>query len=641
MSSISSEDHAAAPVPRKQNEGGIIGRLSPSTHVSLDGDLRKYTKSPSIERTVIADEAQLLNNPNERRWWKEAVVYQIYPRSFKDSNGDGIGDIPGIIQELDYLKAIGVDVIWLSPVYKSPMHDMGYDISDYRDIHPEFGTMTDFDNLLAGLHERGIKLVMDLVVNHTSFQHNWFLESKKSKDNPYRDWYFWRPPKFDEKGNRMPPNNWESIFGGSAWTYDEATGEYYLHLFASQQPDLNWDNSEVRESVYDMMHFWLRRGIDGFRMDVINLISKVPGLPDAPIVNPGMPFQPGFEFFVNGPRVHQYMREMNDRVLSHYDIMTVGEMPCGVDPDHAVKYVAADRNELNMVFTFDHMNLDGWPSEKWIYRNWNLTELKNVTEKWQFHLAVNDGWNSLYLENHDQPRSVGRFTSDAPELRDMAARMLATFLSTLRGTLFVYQGQELGLINPKLETIDQYRDIETLRFYDRMAKLRYRVYRPLVDEEWVMLSLKKKSRDNARTPIPWDNTPNGGFTTSSATPWIPLNPDYKTYNANSQLSNPTSVLNYWRHLLALRKNNITLVYGEFMPLDPDNEQVYAYMRKLGDERLWVVLNFTEKIVTFHVPAEVRGGKLLLGSYVSYGKVEERQTDETIELRPYEARIYEL
>ncbi|KAJ3295732.1 hypothetical protein HK104_002371 [Borealophlyctis nickersoniae] len=620
-------------------------------------------------RTPFATDSRVScvdNEITERNWWKEVTVYEVYVKSFKDSNADGRGDLKGIIEKLDYLKALGVDVIWLTPVYQSPMHDEGYDISDYKAINPEFGTMEDWDNLLAGIHKRGMKLIMDLVVNHTSHEHPWFVESRASKDNPKRSWYFWRPPKIGADGKMMEPNNWESVFGGSAWTYDPVTGEYYLHLFSPFQPDLNWDNPEVRNAVHDIMTFWLDKGIDGFRMDVINMISKDPGLPDAPIVNEGEPWQPGSQFFINGPNVHRYLREMNERVLSRYDIMTVGEMPGAVDPQEALKYVASDRKELNMVFHFEIMDIDSLPGEKWIHKPWTLTELKRIVAKWQFTLRRNDGWNSLYLENHDQPRSVSRFASDTSTERTHAAKMLATFMCLLRGTMFLYQGQELGMKNlpPENLEIGVFRDIETLRFWEsvlqkRRADNKVKIHRigPLggidpvdeVDMSDVLSSLAKKSRDNARTPMHWSPSPNAGFTLPSVDPWIPVNPDYTDCNVETQSPDPSSVLTYWKKLLAYRKQNILMIYGNLRLLDEGNEEVYAAERTCGRNSMFVVIHWRggSGVKEWEVPEDVRGRvKLIIGNYVDgEGEDEDRRKVEgewengKVVLRSWEARLY--
>jgi oligo-1,6-glucosidase len=557
----------------------------------------------------------------KKKWWKEAVVYQIYPRSFKDSNGDGIGDIQGIISKLDYLKDLGVDVIWLSPVYKSPNDDNGYDISDYRDIMDEFGTMADWEQLLAEMHKRGMKLIMDLVVNHTSDEHPWFIESRKSKDNPYRDYYIWRSGKDGKE-----PNNWESCFSGSAWEYDETTGEYYLHLFSKKQPDLNWENPKLRQEVYDMMKFWLDKGIDGFRMDVINFISKVPELPDAP--NPeGKKYVSGGQYFINGPRIHEFLQEMNREVLSKYDVMTVGEMP-GVTVEEAKLYTGEDRNEVNMVFQFEHVDLDSGPDGKWDLRPLKLKDLKESFTKWQKGLE-GVGWNSLYLNNHDQPRMVSRFGNDK-EYRVESAKMLATFLHMLQGTPYIYQGEEIGMINVRFDSIDDYKDIETLNMY------REKVIENGEDPQKVMEAIYAKGRDNARTPFQWDDSKNAGFTTGE--PWIKVNPNYKEINAKQAIADPNSIYHYYRKLIQLRKQYPIIVYGSYDIILPEHEQIYAYTRTYHNEQLLVILNFSTEQPTFELPGEItfKMKELLISNY----EVKEEAIDK-ITLRPYEARVYLL
>ncbi|MGN7165767.1 glycoside hydrolase family 13 protein [Paenibacillus cellulositrophicus] len=553
----------------------------------------------------------------ERAWWKEAVVYQIYPRSFKDSDGDGVGDIQGIVSKLDYLQELGVDVIWLSPVYKSPNDDNGYDISDYFEIMDEFGTMQDWTQLLDGLHERGMKLLMDLVVNHTSDEHAWFAESRSSRDNPYRDYYIWRPGK----GGNTPPNNWRSFFSGSAWKYDDTTGEYYLHLFSKKQPDLNWDNPKLRQSVYEMMTFWLDKGVDGFRMDVINLISKVPGLPDDGEDGLG----DGSPYFMNGPHVHDYLREMNEQVLSKYDVMTVGETP-GVSVEEALKYTGADRKELQMVFQFEHMDVDAGEGDKWTVIPWTLQKLRGVLHKWQTGLAE-DGWNSLYLNNHDQPRMVSRFGNDG-EYRVPSAKMLATLLHTLKGTPYIYQGEELGMTNIQFNSIEDYRDIEILNMYEE------RVTQGNADPGTIMEAIHAKGRDNARTPMQWNAGPNAGFTTG--TPWIRINPNYKEINAEASMSDPDSVFRYYQRLIALRKQNPVMVYGDYQLMLQDHEQIYAYTRTLGEVVWLIALNFSESAAILELDDRYSGMKreLIIGNYPEDGMEPEK-------LRPYEARVYRI
>ncbi|MFX0560208.1 alpha-glucosidase [Tepidibacillus infernus] len=557
----------------------------------------------------------------ERKWWKESVIYQIYPRSFMDSNGDGIGDLQGIISKLDYLKELGVDVIWLSPVYQSPNDDNGYDISNYQEIMDEFGTMEDWEQLLDGLHSREMKLIMDLVVNHTSDEHPWFIESRSSKDNPYRDYYIWRSGK-----NGKEPNNWESAFSGSAWQYDEKTDEYYLHLFSKKQPDLNWENPKVRQEVYEMMTWWLDKGIDGFRMDVINFISKVEDLPSAPIQNPNKPYQSGGQFFVNGPRIHEFLQEMNREVLSKYDIMTVGETP-GVTPQDAVLYTGEDRHELNMVFQFELMDVDSGPNGKWDLKSWKLTEIKRIMSKWQNELN-GKGWNSLYMNNHDQPRMVSRFGNDTT-YRIPSAKMLATFLHTLQGTPYIYQGEEIGMTNVRFDTIDDYRDIETLNMYKEYVNERH------IDPQKVMESIYVKGRDNARTPMQWDESEHAGFTTG--TPWIAVNPNYKEINAKKALEDPDSIFQYYKKLIQLRKEHPIIVYGDYKLLLEDDEKIYAYTRSFGKQKLLVILNFSKDQVPFHLPEEVQfnSKELLISNY----SVNEAQEIKQFSLQPYEARVY--
>ncbi|MEW5989446.1 MAG: alpha-glucosidase [Chloroflexota bacterium] len=559
----------------------------------------------------------------DRTWWKESVVYQIYPRSFMDSNGDGIGDLPGIIAKLDYLKLLGVGVVWLCPVYRSPNDDNGYDISDYQDIMPEFGTLADWERLRDGLHERGMKLIMDLVVNHTSDEHPWFIQSRQSKDNPYRDYYIWRPGRGGGE-----PNNWVSFFSGSAWQYDPLTDEYYLHLFSRKQPDLNWENPAVRQSVYDMMRWWLDKGVDGFRMDVINLISKVPGLPDAPITGPGR-YQWAGPYFANGPRIHELLQEMNTAVLSNYDVMTVGEMPM-VSPEQALLYVAPERREVNMIFQFDHTDLDSGPGGKWDVKPWKLTDLKRVLSRWQVELHGR-GWNSLYLNNHDQPRQVSRF-GNGTTYRVESAKLLATLLHTLPGTPYIYQGEEIGMTNVAFDSIEEYRDVETLNMY------RERVVASGADPQAVLAAIHAKGRDNARTPMQWDDTPQAGFTTG--VPWIGVNPNYGRINVAQALADPHSIFHYYRRLIQLRRQLPIIVYGDYQLLLPDDEQLYAYLRRLGNERLLIVLNFSDQEVMCSLPAAGVGGhwQLVIGNY----EVEDRPEQlAELQLKPYEARVYQV
>ncbi|WP_025682081.1 glycoside hydrolase family 13 protein [Paenibacillus maysiensis] len=560
----------------------------------------------------------------DKKWWKESVVYQIYPRSFKDSNGDGIGDLQGIISKLDYLKMLGVHVVWLCPVYQSPNDDNGYDISNYQSIMDDFGTLSDWEELLDGLHTRGMKLIMDLVVNHSSDEHAWFAESRKSADNPYRDYYIWRPGQ-----NGLEPNDWGSFFSGPAWEYDEQTREYFLHLFSKKQPDLNWDHPQLRREIYDMMTWWLDKGIDGFRMDVINLISKVPELPgvaqESSSVRPAYHF--GGKYFVNGPHVHEYLQEMNREVLSKYDIMTVGEA-IGVTPEEASLYVAEDRNELNMVFHFELMEVDSGPGGKWDVRPWKLADIKSIISKWQTALH-GKGWNSLYLNNHDQPRMLSRFGDDINYPKE-SAKMLATLLHTLQGTPYIYQGEEIGMTNVKFGSISDYKDIEILNMYKEYLADGH-------SEESIMNSIYIKGRDNGRTPMQWSAELQAGFTTG--TPWLAVNPNYRDINVEQALKDPDSIFHYYKKLIELRGQHEIIVYGSYMILAEDHEQVYAYLRRLGEEQLLVVLNFFGKPTSFMLPAGIdfQEQKLLISNY----DVDPLTEIISMELRPYEARVYLL
>lgn len=561
----------------------------------------------------------------KKKWWKEGVVYQIYPRSFYDSNGDGIGDLNGIIAKLDYLKALGIDIVWLSPIYRSPNDDNGYDISDYQNIMAEFGTLDEFDELLAQMHRRGIKLLMDLVVNHTSDEHPWFVESRQSKHNPYRDWYIWRPGV-----DGREPNNWASFFGGSTWQYDAQTDEYYLHLFSRKQPDLNWENPEVREAVYAMMHWWLQKGVDGFRMDVINMISKVPGLPDAPVTGPE-PYQWGGQYFLHGPRLLEFLGEMKARVLSRYDIFTVGEMPL-VTTEHAVDITHEERGALNMLFPFEHVMLDQDRSSslgKWQPQPLRLTDLKQVMSRWQKDLE-GKGWNSLYLSNHDQPRAVSRFGNDDDYWLE-SAKLLATFLHTLHGTPYIYQGEEIGMTNVAFASIEDYRDIETLNLY------REWIDEKGLDPNIVMPIIHARSRDNARTPMQWDDSEHAGFTTG--TPWLKVNPNYPTINVEQSLSDANSILHYYQKLIQLRKQNPVIAYGSYELILDAHEQIYAYTRTLEQTRLLIMLNFSADTPVFALPTHVHFAdyELLISNY----PVDPTEHPNLLTLRPFEARVYRL
>ena len=547
----------------------------------------------------------------KKAWWKEAVVYQIYPRSFCDSNGDGIGDLNGITSKLDYLKELGIDVIWLSPVYKSPNDDNGYDISDYEDIMTEFGTMDDFDKMLAAAHERGIKIVMDLVVNHTSDEHPWFVESRSSKDNEKRDYYIWKEGKDGKE-----PTNWGSAFSGPAWKYDEKTDMYYLHLFSVKQPDLNWENPKVRKEVFDMMTRWCEKGIDGFRMDVISLISKPEGYPDAKVV--GLYGDMGI--CANGPKVHDYLKEMNEKVLSKFDIMTVGET-AGVTLEEAKKYANTDGSELNMVFQFEHMDLDGGEKFKWSTKPMPLVPLKENLSKWQKGL---DGvaWNSLYFCNHDQPRIVSRLGDESDAYRELSAKCIATCLHMMQGTPYVYQGEELGMTNTVFNSVDDFRDLESINAYRELVES------GLYTDEDMFPKIAHKSRDNARTPMQWDASENSGFTTG--TPWIAVNPNYKKINVADQLKREDSVFHYYQKLIRLRKENEIIVYGNYELLLPEDENIFAYTRTLDNQKLLVVCNFSKSEQKFDFSG-YENAKVLISNY-------NRDAREDGILKPYEATV---
>lgn len=552
----------------------------------------------------------------EKKWWKESVVYQIYPRSFCDSNGDGIGDLNGITGKLDYLKELGIDVIWLSPVYKSPNDDNGYDISDYQAIMDEFGTMEDFDRMLATAHEKGIKIMMDLVVNHTSDEHKWFIESRKSTDNPYRDYYIWRPAK--EDGSL--PNNWGSCFSGPAWEYDKTTDMYFLHLFSKKQPDLNWDNPAVRQEVFDMMNWWLKKGVDGFRMDVISLISKEPGLPDK---EPGINGYATFNVSANGPHVHEYLQEMRQKALNNADTITVGECS-GVTLEEAKKYARSDEKELNMVFQFEHMDVDSdEKAGKWTTRKMDLRNLKKILTRWQKGLQ-DIAWNSLYWENHDQPRSVSRFGNDSDEYREISAKMLATCIHMMQGTPYVYQGEELGMTNCPFNTLDNFRDLESINAFHELTE------QGKMTEEDMMAAIGYKGRDNARTPMQWDSSAYAGF--STAKPWIMVNPNYTKINARDQVNREDSVFKYYQKLIKLRHESELIVYGTYDLILDDDKDIYAYIRTLGDEKLIVYCNFSENTREVELPEEFTNGKVLISNY------NDVKVNPKITLRPYEAIV---
>ncbi|MEM6724492.1 MAG: alpha-glucosidase [Bacteroidota bacterium] len=550
----------------------------------------------------------------KKTWWKEGVMYQIYPRSFNDSNGDGVGDLRGIIEKLDYLKDLGVDILWLSPIYQSPNDDNGYDISDYYDIMTEFGTMADFDEMIAGIHERGMRLVMDLVVNHTSDEHEWFKQSSSSKDNPYRDYYIWRPPV-----DGQPPSNWNAFFGGKAWEWDKQTGEYYLHLFSKKQPDLNWENETVRAEVYKMMRFWLDKGVDGFRMDVIPFISKRLDWPAADLSNFGKTI---LEIYANGPRLHEFLNEMNREVTSKYDVMTVGEAP-GVTPELANLYVGEDRDELNMIFHFAHMFIGQGEGGKFDPVPWKLSDFKQGFIDWDRGVA-DKGWVNIYLDNHDFARMVSRFGNDSPEFRKYAAKMLSMLILSMRGTPCIYQGSEIGMTNVAFDSIDDYRDIESLNLYAEHVERGG-------DGAQFLKAIHEVGRDNVRTPVQWSNTEHGGFT--SGTPWIKVNPNYPEINVEEAQQDPDSILAFYQDMIKFRKANSTMVYGKFQPMDIEDQATFTYKRKDEDGEFWVVLNFSDDPQPFELP-EVREMELTVSNYHGVG-VNSRT------LNPWEGRIFKV
>jgi oligo-1,6-glucosidase len=558
--------------------------------------------------------------PSQRTWWKEAVVYQIYPRSFKDTDGDGVGDLKGIISKLDYIQSLGIDIVWLNPIYGSPNDDNGYDISDYEGIMKEFGTMQDFDEMLKGMHERNIKLVMDLVVNHSSDEHRWFMESRKSRTNPYRDYYHWWPA---EKGT---PAHRFSFFdvNGSAWKYDEVTNAYYLHYFSQKQPDLNWENIKVRREIYDMMDFWFKKGVDGFRMDVITLISKDTTFPELPLKYNG----DYVAYYADGPNVHAYLQEMNREVLSKYDVMSVAE-GLGVTTSTAHDFVDPERKELDMLYHFEGMGIGYLPGEfKQVDPNgYSLVEFKKIYSKWDKVFEQN-GWGTVYLGNHDQPRMVSRWGNDAPEFRETSSKLLTTFILSMRATPYYYFGDELGMSNIKFDTIDDYRDIETINMYKK-------IQHEGGDLQYFLNGQKLSARDNGRTPFQWDDSENAGFTNGQ--PWLKVNPNYKTVNVVIQEEDINSPLNYFRKMIALRKTSPELIYGAYALLDQNDENIYSYTRSLGDKKVLIVLNFSAKNQAYPVPASLGKTSDILINNLGDLKIKENK----LHLKPYQAIIIRI
>lgn len=548
-------------------------------------------------------------------WWKEAVAYQIYPRSFMDSNGDGIGDLQGIISKLDYLKDLGVDVLWVCPFFQSPNDDNGYDISDYQDIMQEFGTMDDFDQLLKETHARGMKLILDLVINHTSDEHPWFIESRSSKDSPKRDWYIWRDGKDGKE-----PNNWESIFSGPAWEYDEKTEQYYMHIFSVKQPDLNWENSDVRHALYDMVNWWLDKGIDGFRVDAISHIKKIPGLTDMPNPN-GLDYVPSFDGHMNREGIQTFLKELKESTFDKYDIMTVGEAN-GVSIGQADDWVGDENGKFNMIFQFEHLGL--W--DKGGDNSVDVPALKQTLSKWQKGLE-NRGWNALFFENHDQPRSVSTWANDG-EYRVQSAKMLGACYFFMQGTPYIYQGQEIGMTNVKFESIEDYNDVGMKNYY------RIETSKGVPHEE-VMEIVWKKGRDNSRTPMQWSDALHAGFSTGK--PWMGVNPNYTEINVEREQGDPNSVLNFYKDMIRLRKEYPQFVYGEYELLLPEHEQIFAYTRSGETGRAIVICNFSSESAELKLPAGVADGQTLL--MLQNYPVEDEHALKDCTLKPYEARVY--
>jgi trehalose-6-phosphate hydrolase len=548
-------------------------------------------------------------------WWKKSVVYQIYPKSFYDSKGDGLGDLQGIIEKLDYLQELGIDVVWLTPIYPSPQRDNGYDISDYFSIDERYGTMEDFERLLYEAHKRSIKIILDIVVNHTSTDHRWFKESASSKKSPYRDFYIWKDPV-----NGQEPNNWKSKFGGSAWKWDEKTGQYYLHLFDVTQADLNWENEQVRTKVYEMMTYWFEKGVDGFRLDVINLTSKNQAFPNDSDGD-------GRRFYTDGPRIHEFLHEMNQKVFANYQSMTVGEMS-STTIENCIKYTNPERQELNMVFNFHHLKVDYPNGEKWAVADFEFLALKQIFTTWQTKMHEGGGWNALFWCNHDQPRIVSRYGDDG-KYRVQSAKMLATSIHMMQGTPYIYQGEEIGMTNPKFERIEDYRDVESLNMYQILKDQGK-------SHEEVIAILKQKSRDNSRTPVQWNKEAHSGFTTG--TPWIQLPENYKEINVQSSLESPDSIFYHYQKLIQLRKQYQIITNGNFELILLKHPQIFAYVRSTDDEHLLVINNFYGKETIFECPQKWNyfSGEILLSNYKDSSPDHRKMT-----LRPYESIVYRV
>lgn len=567
-------------------------------------------------------------------WWKNAAIYQIYPASFKDSNGDGVGDVQGIISQLDYIESLGVDAIWVCPIFDSPQYDMGYDVSDYESIYSPYGTIAEVEALIAGCHARGLRILFDLVVNHTSHLHAWFQESRSSRTSAKRDWYIWKPARYDENGNRQPPNNWRSCFGGSVWEWDEATQEYYLHLFRPEQPDLNWENATTRAAIYESaMEFWLRKGIDGFRIDTVNMYSKEPGLPDAPVIDESLQWQDASSLYCNGPRIHEYLREMNG-ILEKYGAMTVGELPHTPRVSDVLSYVSAKERQLSMVFQFDIVDIGMGTHFKYdtVPRNWTLQDLREAVQRTQALMDGTDGWSTTFLENHDQGRAVSRFGyTDTPELWEQSAKRLAMMVTTLSGTLYIYQGQEIGMMNAPADwPISEYKDVESSNYYEFVQKTTH-------NDPIAMARAKKAidhlARDHSRLPMQWNGTSNAGFTETGVTPWMRVHDDYPSINVKRQALDPNSVLSFWKDMLRVRhKHPKVFAQGVFVPLDLDNESIFAYEKIASGERLAVALNFTNETHAIDLVS-----RLSLQQPITLAK---NYPDEPLNaLRPCEGRVY--
>ncbi|GIC85293.1 glycoside hydrolase family 13 protein [Aspergillus udagawae] len=611
---------------------------------------------------VASKECEESDSLDKLRWWQKATIYQVLIQSFQDTDGDGKGDIRGIVNHLDYFVALGIDVVWISPIYESPMRDMGYDISDYRKVNPIFGTMEDMEFLIQETHRRGLRLILDIALNHTATEHEWFQTSRRARKDPSlgkRDWYFWSEGKLDDFGNRIPPNNWESTFTGSTWEWDDVASEFYLHIFGKNQPDLNWDCEEVRKELYKVLKFWLDRGVDGFRLDTMNLVSKTSSFPDAPISKEGSIWQPANYLFANGPHIHEYLQEMHQEVFSHYDCMTLAEMSCGVSAPEAVRYTSRfnPRPELNLVIQFQHVELDCHDGDKWMLREWELPELKRIINEWQETLVNNGGWNTVWMENHDQPRGISRFTTNSPRFRALCAKLLALWQFTLQGTNLIFQGQELGMINPGLFSEEMNQDIETIQYWK--AACEEAGAEAPQKLELAKKAIIQKGRDNTRIPIPWTEDPHGGFTDPTAKPWLPASDHGGEWCHASQRHSPESVWSFYRSLITMRKANPTLAstpferlpyrliltwfqyYGSYECLDVENPIIWAYKRKSKHKCYLVVLNFSGCASSWNYVnhgVDLSASRLLISNHIT---CEASSTPDLIFLRPFEGRLYQL